>query len=61
MSHVYAMQDHIEKWLKPHLTLCCALAVSPDAAAGAATGVPGARRFPGALSGGPVVVEMPAA
>lgn len=45
----------------PHLTLGGALAVSSDAAAGAAAGVPGARRFPGALTAGPVVVEMPAA
>lgn len=44
----------------PHLTLRCALAVSADTA-GAATGVPGARRLPGPLSGGTVVVEMPAA
>lgn len=44
----------------PHLALRCALAVSPEAA-GAAAGVPGARRLPGPLSGGPVVVEMPAA
>lgn len=44
----------------PHLALRCALAVSSEAA-GAAAGVPGARRLPGPLSGGPVVVEMPAA
>lgn len=45
----------------PHLALHRALAVSPDAAAGAAARVPGARRLPGALPGGAVVVEMPAA
>lgn len=36
------------------------MAVSPNAA-GAAAGVPGPWRFPGALSGPPVVVEEPAA
>lgn len=46
----------------PHLALRRALAVSPDAAAaGAAARVPGARRLPGALPGGAVVVEVPAA
>lgn len=40
-----------------HLTLHHALAVSSDAA----DGVAGARRLPGALSGGAVVVEVPAA
>lgn len=44
----------------PHLTLRCALAVSSDTAC-AATRVPGARWLPGALSGGTVVVEVPAA
>lgn len=42
-----------------HLTLHCALAVPSDTA-GATTRVSGARRLPGALSGGAVVVEMPA-
>lgn len=45
----------------PHLALRGALTVSPDAAAGAAAGIPGARRFPGALAACPVVVEMPSA
>lgn len=44
----------------PHLTLCSALAVRTETAS-AAAGVPGARRFPGPLPGGAVVVEMSAA
>lgn len=46
--------------LRPYLTLHRALAVSSDAASAPAR-VPGARRLPGALPGGAVVVEMPAA
>lgn len=46
----------------PHLAFRRALTVSPDAAAaGAAARVPGARRLPGALPSGAVVVEVPAA
>lgn len=41
----------------PHLVLHRPLTVSTEAA-GAAAGVPGARRLPCPLPGGPVVVEM---
>lgn len=56
MDKVKAVRRHF----KSYLALRCALAVSSDTA-GAAAGVSGTRRLPGALAAGPVVVEVPAA